>query len=727
MAKTVSAVIKLVDQFSSPSKEVARQSKNIEKRFKAMGDVVGDVGEIFSSVGETMMKSVTVPLTAIAGAGVKTASEFQDAFANLDASTNLSGDALKKWQGTAENIYKNNYGESIADVSDSLATLNQLIPVSENWDDAAIQEVTESALALKDTFGYEVPESMRAARTLMDQFGVDATKALDMIAAGKQDGLDFSGEWLDSINEYSVQFEKLGFTADDMFAIFKKGADSGAFNLDKIGDAIKEFSIRAIDGSDTTIAGFEKIGLNAEEMAQKFAAGGDTAKEAFGQVISGLAGMKDPLAQSSAGVDLFGTMWEDLGPDAVTALNDIDGAAVDVSGTIDELKNAKVDTLSNSFSELGRKIETDVLAPIGEQLIPYVDRTIDAVDRLVDWWDSLGESGQQTAVKIGMFAAAIGPLALGIGKIASATQGVITNMGGWVGTITRLQETFGKFTGLLGGPVGIAIGAIALVAYEIYRNWDAVAPVFERVKGAIATLFEAAKPILDALGGVFEGIAKNVLPEFDEAFIVVFNGIGEAVASAIEGIAKVIESIIFVFEGVAEFLEGVFSDDWEKVFEGMAKIVVGVVNTIANTIKGMINTVIGLINGFIKGLNKLKFPDWIPGVGGKGVNIPLIPTLYKGTSDWQGGLAEISEPQYGGEIVDLPKGTRVYPHDESIAIARAEGASAAGSSGSKTITITIAKLADSIIVREDADIERIANALAKKLLETAQNQAIGVA
>lgn len=725
MAKTVSAVIKLVDQFSAPSKEVARQSKNIEKRFKAMGDVVGDVGEIFSSVGETMMKSVTVPLTAIAGAGVKTVSEFQDAFANLDASTNLSGDALKKWQGTAENIYKNNYGESIADVSDSLATLNQLIPVSENWDDAAIQEVTESALALKDTFGYEVPESMRAARTLMDQFGIDATKAIDMIAAGKQDGLDFSGEWLDSINEYSVQFEKLGFTADDMFAIFKKGADSGAFNLDKIGDAIKEFSIRAIDGSDTTIAGFEKIGLNAEEMAQKFAAGGDTAKEAFGQVISGLAGMEDPLAQSSAGVDLFGTMWEDLGPDAVTALNDIDGAAVDVSGTIDELKNAKVDTLSNSFSELGRKIETDVLAPIGEQLIPYVDRAIDAVDRLVDWWNSLGESGQQTAVKIGMFAATIGPLALGIGKIASVAQGAITNMGGWAGAITRLQGTFGKFIGFLGGPVGIAIGIIAAAAIGIYRNWDTIAPVFERIKEAAVNFYNTAKPLIDVFGEAIQELGAVIMPILDDAFVVVFNVIGEVIATFIEVLTDAIDFIMLTFNGVIDFLTGVFSGDWAKVFEGLAEIVVGVVDTIVATVKGMVNLIIGAINGLIKGLNKInvKVPEVLqPLVGGKtefGFDIPLIPKLYKGTDNWKGGIAEISEPQYGGEIVDLPKGTRVYPHDESIAMARAEG--------SKTIALTIAKLADSIVVREDADIERIADALAKKLLATAQNQAIGVA
>ena len=72
--------------------------------------------------------------------------------------------------------------------------------------------------------------------------------------------MDYSGELLDSISEYSVQFNKVGLGANDMFAIFQKGAESGAFNLDKVGDAVKEFSIRAIDGSDTTVDGFKKIG-----------------------------------------------------------------------------------------------------------------------------------------------------------------------------------------------------------------------------------------------------------------------------------------------------------------------------------------------------------------------------------------------------------------------------------------------------------------------------------
>lgn len=90
-----------------------------------------------------------------------------------------------------------------------------------------------------------------------------------------------------------------------MFNILSAGSAEGAFNLDKVGDAIKEFSIRAIDGSKTTADGFSQLGFNADDLAAKFAQGGDSAKDTFEDVITALSNMKDPLKQSQIGVELF--------------------------------------------------------------------------------------------------------------------------------------------------------------------------------------------------------------------------------------------------------------------------------------------------------------------------------------------------------------------------------------------------------------------------------------
>ena len=130
--------------------------------------------------------------------------------------------------------------------------------------------------------------------------------------------------------------------------------------------------------------------------------------------------------------------------------------------------------------------------------------------------------------------------------------------------------------------------------------------------------------------------------------------------------------------------------------------------TLVGIAKAPLNTVIGLVNTAISGLNKVsvKIPSWVPGkYGGKqyGINIPKIPMLAKGTNNWSGGIAQINEK--GGEIVDLPRGSRVYPHDDSVRMARNEGKK----------VYKIEKLADTIIVREEADIDKIAERIADKL------------
>jgi len=284
------------------------------------------------------------------------------------SSTGYAADETGHFQNVLEKIYANNYGEDFQDIADGMATVTQNLG---EMSDEQLQSITESAFALRDTFEYDISESTRAAKAMMDNFGVSGDEAMSMIAAGAQNGLDYSGELIDSISEYSTQFAKVGLDADDMFKIFEKGAESGAWNLDKVGDAVKEFSIRAIDGSDSTAAGFTAIGLNADEMAAKFGQGGETAKKAFSDTLKALSSIEDPLEKDAAGVALFGTMWEDLGPEAVEALADIEDGAYDTYGALDDIKGVKYDDLGSMFEGLKRSVEMLVL-PLGEMLIPVL-------------------------------------------------------------------------------------------------------------------------------------------------------------------------------------------------------------------------------------------------------------------------------------------------------------------------------------------------------------------
>lgn len=334
----------------------------------------------------------------------------------IAAATNASAEEVNKLRSIVEQIYGGNFGEGFEDIADSISKIKQNLG---ELDDKELVKVTESAYALKDVFDYDIAESSRAVKAMMENFGVSASEAYDYIARGAQNGLDYSGELLDNISEYSVQFKKMGLSASDMFKIFANGSENSAWNLDKIGDSVKELAIRVIDGSDTTKQGFEALGLDADNMAKKFAAGSDSARAAFQEVITALAGMNDPIAQNTAGINLMGTMWEDMGAEAVLALGDISDSAFDCAGAMDAIKDVNYSSLNNSLENVQRQIDL-LIEPIGESLIPVLDEAADSVAEIAQKGDL-----KEIAVNVGSFISGTLTLLLkNINLIASAVTGV---------------------------------------------------------------------------------------------------------------------------------------------------------------------------------------------------------------------------------------------------------------------------------------------------------------
>ena len=704
-------MVKLIDDFSNPSREVAAQARDLEKRFNNVADVFTHAGEAFSAAGETLSKSVTAPLTAVGTAAVKFSSDSQDAFQQFAAATGTATEEMGKYKDMINNVYKDNFGESINDVAEAMATVNQNMSY---LDDSALQRCTEYAYTLSDTFGYDVAESTRAADTLIKNYGVSAREAFNLITQGAQSGMDYSGEMIDSIDEYSVQFKKLGLDAEDMFSIFANGAQNGAFNLDKVGDAVKEFSIRAIDGSDTTKQGFEALGMDAAKMAERFGAGGDSAKEAFNEVIKGLAEMDDPVAQSAAGVNLFGTMWEDLGPQVITSMSTASDAIDKSKESVEKLVNVKYDTLSGALGGLWRTIQVDVLQPIGNQLIPYVTKGISFIQKFTDKWNKLEPATQKTIVKFGMVAAATGPVLLGFGKVSTGI-GTLVSDTGKIGSVLKKLTGESGFSGLakvMTGPFGIAAAAVVTAAVLVYQNWDKIGPIIQKIGQRFADFWKTVQPQLEPFINLVKEVASYLKETLEPAFKIVWKAAGDYVVKFFDNVSVIIDGALGVFEGIITFLTGVFQGDWEKAWNGIVQAVGSIFGTLESLVKTPINAVINLVNKAIGAINKISV-DLPSAVGGGhiGFNIPTIPTLAKGTDYWQGGIVQISEK--GGEIVDLPSGSRVYPHDESVRMARQES--------KKNFSVTIAKLADSIVVREDSDIDKIAEAIVRKIEAAAGN------
>ena len=459
-----------------------------------------------------------------------------------------------------KNTYANNFGESIEDVSNVIAELRKQVGVK--WSADAFQEMTQDAIILRDTFDYDVNESVRAAKALMDQFGIEGSDAFDLIAQASQKGLDFSGELLDNVSEYSVQFEKLGFSAEDMFNIFESGANAGAFNLDKIGDAVKEFSIRAIDGSNTTIDGFTRLGLNADEMAQKFASGGDVAKEAFYEVIQRIAEMDNSVEQSIVGVDLFGTMWEDLGPDVVTQLGSIRDGFDSTKDTMQELSQIKYDDLGSALQGIGRQVQTNLLLPISDKLLPIFN---DLANKLNEAFSSGEIQGS-----IDKIADAIGNLVTGVAGFVEKWLPTIIDFVSWV-----IQNAPTIISLLAGIGVGLKVFQVAKGISSFVTAFKSASTAVQGVSGA----FKAFNTVLNANPII---LIVTVIATLVTALITLWNtneGFRNAVISAWNAIKGAFETVINAIVG---FFTETIPNAWNSFITGIENLGQTIWNTLVN-------------------------------------------------------------------------------------------------------------------------------------------------
>lgn len=621
MAKSVvQTTIELLGKLDPSVQKVMGQA---QKAASKTGDAIGKALSAGFKVGVAAAGAFTTAL-------VKIGTEYQAATSQISAATGATGAELESLQGVMENVYGNNYGDSMADVADAVATVSQQM---KGLSDGELQSVTEGAFALRDVFQYDVAESVRAANALVNNFGISGDDAMNLIAAGAQNGLDFSGELLDTISEYSVQFAKVGIDADQMFQIMQAGADSGAWNLDKVGDAIKEMSIRVVDGSETTAAGFEAIGMDADLMAQKFAAGGDSAQQAFQETIQALASMEDPVQRNIAGVNLFGTMWEDLGPEVVEQLASITDEAYAAGDELQKMQEVKYDNLGDALKGLGRQLEVELL-PLANELTGFLTDILQEVN-----FDGLAEG---IAEAFSAVQAVVGPLLSPVmdlvsqlfsGDTFSQLGSVLAGLSGPLQSLTQyLQPIIGAFLQMAQNvfPVFVAVGQT--VAGAISQIFQALSPLMAPLQQLAMFIFPAISAVLGAVGQAFINLVNMVMPPI--------TGLISFLMPAFQGLLTILQNVI-------NFITNIFTANWSAAWNNVTNIFGTIWGGIVGLVKAPINAVISLINSAIGAINSISvtIPDWVPLVGGQtfGFNIPQIPMLATGGTIEQPMLAVVGD------------------------------------------------------------------------------------
>lgn len=415
----------------------------------------------------------------------------------------------------AGDVYAAGWGTSLEQVGTSAATVTQELEKLGQTGD--VTKLTTQAEALAGAFDQDVNQTILAASQLVKTgLAPDFETAFDTITAGFQSGANASGDLLDTITEYGVQFQNLGIEGPAAMGLINQGLEAGARSGDLVADAIKEFSIRAIDGSKLTSEGFDAIGLSAGDMAATIAAGGPEAATALDTVLDSLSAMEDPVVRVAAAVKLFGTQAEDLGDalfaldpsEAVTALGDVTTAA--------ELTDAAGSTTSAKMTELGRSFKTglaDALTPI----IPLLQGAMDVLIPL---------------------APILGPIALAIAAVTIAQ---------WAWNVAMMANPIGLII--------IAVVALIAIIWAIVANWDTI-------KNALLVNWEFTKAKAAEVWGAIKDFFVMIGTAIKDFFVGIWNGI----TGFLTGVWNTIVSIATsVWNGIKAF----FSSIWNAIVTGV--------------------------------------------------------------------------------------------------------------------------------------------------------------
>lgn len=448
----------------------------------------------------------------------------------LAASLGLSPDESRVAGALAGKLWGNAFGDSTGQVNEAVRAALLSLPQGGDFASATgdVNGIAEDALNLASIFDVDVTDSIaRAAQLVKSGLAPDMTAAFDLIFASMQRiPSSMTGDLLDAVDEYSKHLAPLGFTGEQIFGLLVSASKDGTIAVDKVGDSLKEFTIRSTDMSATSVDAYSAIGLNAKQMSDDLLAGGDRGKKAFQMIVEGLLGIEDPTTRANKAIELFGTPLEDLGVQNVPAflkslqgmeggLGDVEGAAKDAGRTlndnlatdIEEVKRKLspaslaqafndggiegvktrvqegVDKLKSIWEEYGPAVKTLVSEGLDELGALWDEKGPEVIAALSAWWDESGSPAVEEAVKAALGVAWEGVQSYFAEKVKDPEWWADTLNNGMVDPVVEFFAD--KGLELVAAATGWITGIPDAVAELAAGAWNPLAEGFEGVINAI--------------------------------------------------------------------------------------------------------------------------------------------------------------------------------------------------------------------------------------------------
>lgn len=585
------AINNLIQQLREASDAADKTSESIGGIADATkGSALIQAADQLSGVGDKLQE--------LGGAAVDAFSDAERASSKVSAYFGETGEAAERSAAIIQNVYGNGVGDSMESVADALILVRRNLG---DLNDTDLTNLTQQALRLDELYGIDMNETLRGVNSLMVQFGLTAQEAMDYIVVGTQNGLDKTNELGDNLSEYAGKFAQAGYSASEYFQLLNNGLDNGAYNLDKVNDAINEVTTRLVDGTIGEAIG--SFSTRTQEFFTAWQNGEATQKQVIDAIVQDITSCTNQQEALNLAATAFGTMAEDGSLRFITALTSVgdtyDSVGDAANGMLDETMTSTEQLESNT-----RKVQ-QALAPLGERITELANTVLPplttAIQKVSEWFGKLPGPVKNFVVILGVLLAAftaltpvIAAIAVSIGAlnisllpvigviaaVAAAIAAIIAVIQNWNTIVETAKNIFQNVV----NAIGVAIEGLKSFFTGLWEHiqsvWDTICNVVQTAVMFIGSILEAA---VDIISLPFQFIWENC----KDILIGAWNAIQSAVSTAVNAVSSVITTI---FTAIRDF----FSTVWSAIYERISTVlnaIHSVVSTVFNAVKSVVTTI----------------------------------------------------------------------------------------------------------------------------------------
>ncbi len=619
--------------------------RNLIEELKQAGDAAQDTAEDVGKIAENtkgaalmqtadQLSAVGDKIQDIGTKAIDAYSETENAVTKVNAYFGETGQAAEESANVIKSVYSDGVGESMDSVADAVLMVKKNLGDLSETD---LTNLTQQAITLDELYGIDMNETLRGVNSLMQQYGLTAQEAMDYIVVGTQNGLDKTNELGDNLSEYAGKFSQAGYSASEYFQLLDNGLKNGAYNLDKVNDAINEVTTRLVDGTIGESIG--SFSTKTQELFTSWQNGGATQKQVIDSIVADIGNCTNQQEALNLAALAFGTMAEDGNLKFITSLTSVGSTYDSVKGSAQGMFDATTTPMQQMESNT-RKLQ-QALVPLGEKLAELANAIlpplVSVITTIGGWFERLPGPVQNFVIILGALLAAFTALtpviaaisvAMGalnvsmlpiiavIAAVAAAIAGIIAIIQNW-GAIT---QWFGELWNTICTGIGAMVDSLKAWFSNLWTHlqsvWEGICNVvqtavmllgsiiqgaidiitlpfqmiWENCKGIVSSVWEGIKSVVSSAIHAVSSTISSVMGAIKNVISTVWNAISSKVSSVLNAIKTTVSTIFNAVKSVA-------SSVWNGIKSVISSVVDGIKSKVSSVFNGVKSTVTSIFNG----------------------------------------------------------------------------------------------------------------------------------